>query len=189
MKKFLSFAGIVLAAILINAQAAQAQYVPKYITFSHGDYRSDNGRVLTNAELNDLFGEELCEDTLQGARRQYYAGRALLISGGVTMGIGMASMISGIVLFADRTEWFVDDKGKVDYYSNDKRASDTGIILTTVGSVVTALGFTVLSIGTPLYFIGKGRMNWLADEYNKNARPIAVRVGNGRYGTGLIVDF
>ena len=70
----------------------------------------------------------------------------------------------------------------------------TQMILTELGigasAAVTAAGLSALITGLVFRAIGTQRLEWVAQDYNSTeSRQVTARIGNGQYGTGLIITF
>lgn len=133
--------------------------------------------VLTDEEVRNIYGEEYYE-TYKGARQQMGAGTFFAI-------VFVGSLCWDIICFAN----MVFEK-------------DNALMVTTWGRRAV-LGGVVGDISLPLMCvfrgIGKGRLNWLANEYNQqnqgyslNLSPSIIRCNTpqsqNNYGIGLTLS-
>ena len=134
-------------------------------------------KVLTDEEVRNIYGEEYYE-TYKGARQQMGAGTFFAI-------VFVGSLCWDIICFAN----MVFEK-------------DNALMVTTWGRRAV-LGGVVGDISLPLMCvfrgIGKGRLNWLANEYNQqnqgyslNLSPSIIRCNTpqsqNNYGIGLTLS-
>ena len=172
MKKVLILCGFI-AAFLCLAQNANAQYARK-----GANLVDMNGTVLSDQAIINLVGNDVYEQTVIGARKQFKAGNGLIIGGIVGMGAGLV----GTVL----TGKAIVDRG----YSDLETAysHDGAIAAMYIGSyALTSLGFTALSGGIAFKTIGKKRLNWVADHANGVA--MTYHVGATPNGLGVTLQF
>ena len=184
MKHLTTLCGII-AAFLCLAQNANAQYLPGQIHREKAAFVDEHGRELSDSELIDAIGADVFEQTVVGARKQYKAGRSLLISGIASMGVGMAGMLGGAALIGSAGP---HENANHQYYFDDEQKAATGGAFVLIGSLVTALGGTALSAGIPLKSIGQSRLNWVENDYNER-RGHALHVGATPNGIGLALKF
>ena len=85
--RFAFFCGLV-AALLCLTQNANAQYARK-----GADLVSQNGFTLSDQEIISIVGNDVFDQTVVGARKQYKAGKSL-ITGGV---LGICAGLAGAV--------------------------------------------------------------------------------------------
>ena len=184
---------IVLATCVFSVQA-QGQYLPDHLRVSRGKLVSEKGHVLSDREVFYAIGEEIYEDTYEGARRQYRAGSTLITVGSATLGVSLATtIVSGLLttkydIFGHRGDYF--NQENYSYYDMESRTK-LGYLGFCCAILEAAVGFTTLTSGVVFYSIGRGRLGWVADNYNLqvNNHPVIFRLGEGEYGTGLIVNF
>lgn len=100
-----------------------------------------NGRELSDAEVKGIFGQAGYE-TWATARKQRSAGRTWIIVGAIDAVVG--GVLIGITDAADLEEFGII----------------TGLVLAFASQIELPLGFV-------LNGVGKGRLNWLADQYNR----------------------
>ena len=184
MKKILIISGI-LAAFLCLAQNAHAQYLPSQIHRDRAGFVDEHGRTLSDNELIDAIGTDIFEETVVGARKQYTAGRKLMIGGIVGLGAGVVSMLGGTAVIAAAGPEQAAD-GEVYFKDEDKAITGGAIVL--IGSVVTALGGTALSAGIPFKVIGQSRLNWVENDYNER-HAASLHLGATPSGVGLAIRF
>lgn len=188
MKKTLLFAlSAVLFTTLFSVRAS-AQYLPRMLEEEKGYLIDENGLKLSDDDVRFVVGDEIYNATYRGARKQFKAGNAL-IKGGV------AGMIAGSVLSVGSLGMFMAGTMIVDPESYEVEQVDARAILGVLGVVtgltVSTAGALALSAGIPLKTIGYKRLDWIADQYNENhgRRDVAIKLGAGKYGTGLVVTF
>ena len=173
MKKFALIIGLV-AAFLCLAQNANAQYARK-----GANIVDQNGYVLSDSQLTKLVGNDVFQQTVVGARKQYKAGNGLVWGGVAGIGLGLAgAVLTGIKV------------GKSNY--NDVETAlrnDSSIAAMYLGSTaVMSVGATALSAGIVLKTIGKKRLNWVEGQANA-AKGYSLDLGATPYGVGLAVRF
>ena len=184
MKKALILCGIV-AAFLFAAQKANAQYLPTQIHRDGSSFVDERGRTLSDSELIDAIGTNIFEETVVGARKQYNAGRKLLISGIAGLGVGIAGMVGGAAIVAAAGP---HEKENNEIVFDDEDKAMTGAAVVLLGTVATALGGTALTVGIPLKAIGQGRLNWVEDDYN-GRQGYTLHIGTAPSGVGLTLSF
>lgn len=174
MKRFAILCGLV-AAFLCLAQNANAQYARKgnHIVNSNGD-------ALSNQEIIDLVGNEVYEQTVLGAWKQYKAGKGLITGGIIGIGAGLAgSVLAGVKAANDG------------YRDFETAVEDDGAVLAMyLGSVAAlSLGSAALTAGIPLKIIGKKRLDWVAEEANRVSGNVTLNVGATPNGFGIALNF
>ncbi len=184
MKKVLILCGIA-ATFLCLTQTANAQYLPDRIHRDGADFVDGRGRTLSDADLIEAVGADVFEETVIGARKQYRAGRTLLISGIAGLGAGVTGLLVGAGLVA-AAEPRQSSNGDVYFQDEDMAIAGGGVVL--LASVVTALGGTALSAGIPLKVIGQSRLNWVENSYNER-QAASFHLGATPNGVGLAVRF
>ena len=111
MKRFALLCGLV-AAFLCLAQNANAQYARK-----GADLVDQNKVVLSDQDIINLVGNDVCDQTVVDARKQYKAGRGLITGGIIGIGAGLAgSVLAGVKAANDGYRDFetaVEDDGAV----------------------------------------------------------------------------
>ena len=184
MKRIAILCGMV-AALLYFAQSAKAQYLPTQIHRDKATFVDEHGRTLSDSELVNAIGADVFEETVIGARKQYTAGRKLLVSGIAGLGVGVAGMLGGAAIIAAAGP-HQNSNNEVYFDDNDKAA--TGGLVVLLGSVATALGGTALSVGIPLKVIGQSRLNWVENDYNER-HAASLHLGATPNGVGLAFRF
>ena len=177
--RFPFFCGLV-AALLCLTQNANAQYVQRH----KANIVDANGSILSDAQVLDLVGEEIFNETYVGAKKQYNAGRKMLIGGAIGAGAGLATSLIGFNLAYDSA--YLQENGKV-AYRNEAEAA-IGFLCYYGGVVVAGLGLSVLEAGIPLHIIGKKRLDWVAEEGSK-ASNLTFHAGATPNGVGLTLRF
>ncbi|MBQ0044815.1 MAG: hypothetical protein KBT05_07325 [Bacteroidales bacterium] len=164
-KTIMIILAVVLGSIAANAQIASEMY-------RHRNNLYIDGEKLSSEQVLGLIGSEKYYDTFVGAQKQYRSGKALVISGACTLGVGI--VVSGIGL------------GGLD--------SDTYVC----GMAINILGSLLLDAGIPLLCIGKSRINWCSQDYNKSnfadshdehSPAVAISFGAQQHGTGISLRF
>ena len=172
--RFSIFCGLV-AAFLCLAQSANAQYARK------GNHIVDqNGVALSNQEIIDLVGNDVYEQTVVGAWKQYKAGKSLITGGVLSISAGFA----GAFLTGYKA-------GKAGYNSLEQAIdNDSSILIMYLGSVAAAsLGSAALTAGIPLKIIGKKRLDWVSEEANRVSGNVSLNVGATPNGFGIALNF
>ena len=172
MKRFALLCGLV-AAFLCLAQNADAQYARKGAKLV-----DPAGTVLSDQAIIKAVGNDIYEQTVIGARKQYKAGRAL-ITGGI---IGIGAGVAGAVLTGVK----VAKAG----YSDVEAAvqKDASIAAMYLGSTaIMSLGATALSGGIVFKTIGKKRLDWVAGQ--ANGVNLTCQFGPTSDGMGLSLRF
>ena len=166
--RFAFFCGLV-AALLCLTQNANAQYARK-----GADLVSQNGFTLSDQEIISIVGNDVFDQTVVGARKQYKAGKGL-ITGGV---LGICAGLAGAVYTG---------------YNNDLTTAvgdDASIAALYLGSTaLTSAGGAALSGGIILKTIGKKRLDWVAEEVNRVSGNVTLNVGATPNGFGIALNF
>ena len=185
MKKILIISGII-AAFLCLSQNADAQYRPNQIHRDGASFVDGRGQTLSDSELIDAIGENIFQETVIGARKQYTVGRKLLISGIAGTGVGVAGILGGAALIAAAGP-HQNTNNEVHFDDPDK--AEAGAVVLALGTIATALGGTALSAGIPLKVIGQSRLNWVENDFNERSHDVTARFGATPSGVGLAVRF
>ena len=185
MRKSIIFCGIVMVFMCLT-HSANAQYIPAQIHRDGAAFVDEHGRTLSDNELINAIGEDIFEDTVTGARKQYKAGRPLVISGGIGLGVGLAGIIGGVAMVGAANPYQSSD-GQV--YFDDYDLAEAGAVVTALGVVAAALGGTALTVGIPLKAIGQSRLNWVENDYNERAGGYSLHIGSAPHGVGLTLNF
>ena len=174
------------AALLCLTQNVYAQYIPAQIHRDKANFVDNRGMLLSDQELIGLIGEDVFFDTVVGARKQYNAGRKLVISGATGLGVGAAAVIGGVIMI-DAAEPREKPDGTV--YFMDEDLAIAGTLTTVLGGIALSLGGVALSVGIPFKAIGQSRLNWVENEYNDRARGYSLQIGSAPHGMGLTLHF
>ena len=172
MKKIAILCGLV-AAFLCFAQNADAQYARK-----GANLVDPAGIVLSDQAIINAVGNDIYEQTVIGARKQYKAGKALITGGFLGIGAGVAgSILTGVKI------------GKAGYSDVETAVQqDPSIAALYLGSsAIMSLGFTAISGGIVFKTIGKKRLNWVADQ--ANGADLTYQFGPTPNGMGLTLRF
>ena len=172
MRKIAILCGLV-AAFLCIAQSANAQYARK-----GANLVDQNKFVLSDQALIKLVGNDIYEQTVIGARKQYKAGNGL-IWGGVA---GIAAGLAGSVLTGVKV-------GQSSYSDMETAITNDASIaaMYLASTAVMSLGGSLLSGGIVLKTIGKKRLNWVADQ--ANGVNLTYHVGATPNGVGIALQF
>ena len=172
--RFAFFCGLV-AALLCLTQNANAQYARK-----GADLVSQNGVTLSDQDIMSIVGNDVFDQTVIGARKQYKAGKGLITGGIIGIGAGLAgSVLSGV-------------KAANDGYKDFETAveNDGAVLAMYLGSVAAlSLGSAALTAGIPLKIIGKKRLDWVAEEANRVSGNVSLNVGATPNGFGIALNF
>ena len=194
MKRFALLCGLV-AAFLCLTQSAKAQYVQQIHRDGAG-FVDERGTALTDREIIDLVGEDIYFDTVVGARKQYTAGRKLIIGGLIGLGAGYISTSLGAYTLVANSEKSVryyegDDNYPGRHYESDADPLQVAVggIMTIGGVLAMAAGAVALDAGIPLKIIGQSRLNWVENDYNDRARDFSLEFGAAPNGIGLTLRF
>lgn len=185
MKKSTIILGVI-GALMCLAFNANAQYIPSQIHRDRANFVDNRGYTLSDQELIDLVGEDVFFDTVVGARKQYSAGRKLVISGAAGLGVGLVGILGGAVMFAAAGP---EQASNGQVYVDDEDLALAGSVTMVLGSIAAALGGTALTVGIPFKAIGQSRLNWVENEYNDRARGYSFHVGSTPHGIGLTLNF
>ena len=126
------------------------------------------GCNLSDLEAKNLIGEQVYYETYLGARHQRKLGVWL-------SSFGAAVTAGGIVLESYGLAWY----DSAAYYS---------------GLAVNAVGMAMLGGGIAYLFISRGRLKWVAADYNERNvygrdRSVSLEVGPTTSGMGLSLRF
>lgn len=128
-------------------------------------YFYDDPVPLSSYEVMELFGREVYNETYVGAVKQMKVGKPLIITGVSIAAVGITLAIAGAVGESDD--------------------------LMGIGVIAGAVGVTTMSVGAPLFCVGRARLNWMAEDYN--ARQLypefTVNFGPQRHGVGFSINF
>ena len=179
MKRIAILCGII-AALLCLTQNASAQYARK-----GANIVDKNGYILSDSQLINVVGQNVFDETVIGARKQYKSGNGL-IWGGI---LGIAGGIAGAVYTGVKA-------GKAGYteingYDDIKEImeKDPSIGALYLGSTaLMSLGGTAFSAGVIIKTIGKKRLNWVGEQANL-VKGYTLNVGATPNGMGLYMTF
>jgi len=181
MKRIAILCGLV-AALLCLTQNASAQYARK-----GANIVDKSGYILSDSQLINIVGQDVFDQTVVGARKQYKAGKKLIWGGVAGIVAGIAGSVYSIVK--------LNDAGytNVDLTSPDDLKvildNDPSIAFMYLGSsALVGVGGTAFTAGVVLKTIGKKRLNWVGDQANA-ARGYSLNVGATPNGMGLYLTF
>ena len=181
MKKIALLCGLV-AALLCLTQNASAQYARK-----GANIVDKNGYVLSDSQLINVVGQNVFDQTVVGARKQYKSGKRLIWGGIVGIAAGFAGTVYSIVKLNDAGYTDVD----LTSYEDLKVIldNDPSIAHMYLGSsALMSVGGTAFTAGVVLKTIGKKRLNWVEDQANA-AKGYSLNVGATSNGMGLYLTF
>ncbi|MBQ1168169.1 MAG: hypothetical protein IIU16_05955 [Bacteroidales bacterium] len=169
MKRFIS---VLTAFLALGLGLAQAQVMPKYLDVEKGQFSNGNGVYYSDAEMLDIIGPEIFNETYVGAQKQYKAGGVLITTGAITLGVGalMAGAFLGVAA--------------MDYQDSGEIAPRHALGYTS-SLLLAAAGGSALTAGIPLRFIGRSRLNWIAEDYNDKQSNVQLHITGCPVGTGL----
>ena len=159
MKRIAILCGLI-AALLCLTQNASAQYARK-----GANIVDKNGYVLSDSQLINVVGQNVFDQTVVGARKQYKSGKRLIWGGIVGIAAGFAGTVYSIVKLNDAGYTDVD----LTSYEDLKVIldNDPSIAHMYLGSsALMSVGGTAFSAGVVLKTIGKKRLNWVEDQAN-----------------------
>ena len=180
--RFTIFCGLV-AAFLCLAQSANAQYAGP-MHRQKANLVDAQGSILSDTEVLNLVGEEIFNETYVGAKKQYTAGRKMIIGGAIGAGASMAISIAGFNLAYDSA--YLKESGGIAYRNEGEAIF--GFVCYYGGLAAAGLALSVLEAGIPLQIIGKKRLDWVAKEGSK-ATNLTFHAGATPNGIGLTVNF
>ena len=181
MKRFAFLCGII-AALLCLTQNASAQYARK-----GADIVDVNGYVLSDSQLISLVGQDVFDQTVLGARKQYKSGKTLIWGGVAGMAAGFAGVVYSIVKLNDAGYQNLDLTNPD--HIKTVMDNDPSIAALYLGSsALMSVGGTAFTAGVVLKTIGKKRLNWVEDQAN-SAKGYTLNFGTTRNGMGLYLTF
>lgn len=164
-------AAMIIASFAANAQdynsystGGNVYLLPGYMCHHGGNFYVDGIRV-PEQELIHYFGDYNYKETYEGARKQRKAGNVLISVGVPVTVLGFVATLRG------------EENENVGLYA--------------LGFLTAFAGAACVNVGIPLLAVGNGRMNWLAEDYNRYAsqylgyRKPTLNLTGSRYGTGL----
>lgn len=165
MKPIVKLTFIVGFALLACLSAKAQSPAGRLFYEGKGDY-SIGGKQLSDGELCDLIGDDVYYNTYLSAQKQRRLGLPLGIVGAGLLGATVA--------------WYAVAIDAPWIHEKD-------VIISS--SIVGGIGL-VASAGFALYFIGNGRLKWIAQDYNsRNGYAMALSFGPTRHGVGLSLNF
>ena len=175
MKKFAILCGII-PALLCLTQNASAQYARK-----GANIVEKNGYILSDSQLINVVGQDVFDQTVVGARKQYKAGNKLIWGGVAGILVGFAGGVYSAYRIAEAG------------YGSDQimdalEADPTTATLYLGSGALMSVGGTAFTAGVVLKTIGKKRLNWVEDQANA-ARGYSLNVGATPNGMGLYLTF
>jgi len=178
---------IVLLLALLPAFQARAQYVPQRIEQEKGRLLDDKGEVMPDFMVQRLVGDQIYEDTYLGARKQYKTGKRLIVPGLIGMGVGVAATgVATVKFFSNYIEMW--GPPTEDSWAHLGEATDS-VSWIYRGIGIVGVGYAMFTAGLIFKTIGWKRLEWVADEYNEGQKAPSVRIGQGQYGAGLVINF
>ena len=172
MKRIAFICGLV-AALLCLTQNASAQYSRRGVNFL-----DEGGFTVSDTQLINLVGQNVFDETVVGARKQYKAGNGLIWGGVAGLCVGLAGTVFTGVKLANSS--YTDLETAI---TND--SSIAALYLASMA--VSSLGGTLLSGGIVFKTIGKKRLDWVTDQ--ANGANLTYHFGATPNGVGLAVQF
>ena len=170
---------ILLAAGLGFAQEAKAQFAGP-ITRQDANLVDQSGHILTDSEIIALVGNDIYEETVVGARRQFQAGKGLIIGGAASIGAGLVfAVFSGVEMA----------KSKQDYNNNRSYSYGPAAGLYLCSVAFTSLGTLALGGGIAFRSIAKGRLGWVANQCNPASGSVSLEWSATPAGAGIVMRF
>ena len=188
MKQVTALLIVAVLACLACGTARAQYYHPDNLHRVRNTLVSETGVVLSEEEVLAGIGQEIYEETYVGAVKQYNASTVLIWSGTGSAALGVGGIVAS-ALFYRRIQ-----EQKAAAGPGAPQSLKTQMILTELGigasAAVTAAGLSALITGLVFRAIGTQRLEWVAQDYNSTeSRQVSARIGNGQYGTGLIITF
>ena len=187
MRKIAILCGLV-ATFLCIAQSANAQYAPSSLRRDHGNLVDARGNILSDAEVLNLVGEQVYNETYVGAKKQYKIGHKLVWGGVAGTVVGLGAMVGGQSLFANNTYWAGNDVTEQTIHFSDEGKGMAGLVLCVGGLLMTSLSSIALEVGIPFTVIGKKRLDWVASNYTSGGL-LTYHVGATPNGVGIALNF
>ncbi len=162
LTKLLLVAGMVLLTVL----PSRAQTPTGRLYYEgKGDY-SIGGSRLTEDALHNLIGEENYYETYLQAQKQRR--------------IGLPVGLAGAGLLVATVGWYA-------LFIDSPDIHESTVV---ISSAITGTLGLVAGAGLAYYFIGKARLKWIADDYNRrNGYAAAWQLGPAPHGLGLTYSF
>lgn len=177
---------LVFAVLLFAGFSAHAQYVPRTIEQERGRLLDDRGEVMPDYMVQRLVGDEIYNETYVGARKQYKAGKVLITTGLIGTGAGLA--VTGVSLGVFISD-YIDMFGTTDDIWDSFTGATESVGWFYRGLTLASVSSGAFVMGLIFKTVGWRRLEWIAGNYNDGNRPVALSLGQGRYGTGLVLHF
>lgn len=175
MKRIAILFGLI-AAFLCLAQSANAQYARK-----GANLVDRNGAVLTDQQIVKLVGDDVFNQTVVGARKQYKVGNGLLWGGVAGMGVGLTGSVISLVNIMKDGHSIEDVDSILD--ANPRMAA-----LYAGSTILMSLGATAFSAGIVFKSIGAKRLDWVEGKAN-GEYSMVLNVGPTAHGVGVALNF
>ena len=168
--KLALIAGVtMLACISAKAQYKNGSDSGRMFYAGKGDF-AINGNELSEGELFNLIGEKMFYETYQSAQKQRRLGMIIGYSGLGVFGAG-AALATTYAIASKAHDPFDDDPF-------------------VAGEIIAGVGLAAAGVGFAYYFIGNGRLKWIAEDYNsRNDIASTLSFGPTRHGVGLTFNF
>ena len=126
-----------------------------------------DGQPQTDEQLGTLLGTEGF-DTYCGARKQFRSGRTMLRLGWVAAGLTAASIVASLAFPVEVPPGTTVEVGSgiFIYYTTSSGSYMANPAFLALGGLNLAAACALIPMGVVFKNIGRGRLNWLADEYN-----------------------
>ena len=178
MKRIAILCGII-AALLCLTQNASAQYARK-----GANIVDPNGYVLSDSQLIKLVGDDVFDQTVVGARKQYKSGRKLIWGGIAGIGAGVACAVLMGVRMGQAGYSEITPENLMEILEDDPSVA----ALYLGSTALLSAGGTAFTAGVVLKTIGKKRLNWVEDQANA-AKGYSLNFGATPGGMGLYLNF
>ena len=167
----------IIAVLLCLVQNASAQFARK-----GANLVDPSMTVLTDQQIISLVGQDIYEQTVVGARKQYKTGNGLIWGGVAGLGVGAAGIAyTAVALARNNGSDFKDITSAL--------ADEPGIEAVYLGSYAAmSVGASLFTVGVILKSIGKGRLNWVNEQANA-ARGYTLNYGPTSHGVGVSLNF
>jgi len=186
MRRIVFICGLI-AAFLCLGQNANAQYVAQ-IHRSGDSFTDQLGRPLQDDELIALIGPDIYRETVVGARKQFNAGRKLIIGGASALGAGLIVATTGLITISTSVDSSYGHTQSGEYEVDESKMA-VGYVLFGLGSAALVAGDLALGAGITFKVIGQSRLNWVENDFNARSREVSARFGPAPHGFGLTLDF
>jgi hypothetical protein len=176
--------------LLADAYPVSAQ-IPDTLIRQKSNLVDSSGNILSDAEILDLIGEQIYNETYISARKQYKDGHFLLWFSAAGLAVGLPAMMGGgFHLMQGLVEPFLPQKNEEERPQNSDYSVPMYVSLICYGggAILSSFSLIALNVGIPLSIIGKKRLDWVVDDYNAGS-SIAYYVGPTPNGVGLVLRF